>query len=269
MLITFVQDMFVFINNVHYPERDRGVAYMLSHRSTAGLGKVELEFYNELTEFAYDIVAQQLAKKELVPRVEKCPDNSYVIKNISTGHIKYKVSSKSCTCLLLAPRSLPCKYVFNIRCKEKLPLFDESLYSDRWTMRYLIDNHRVFLNNLAPDSVHPILQNAISHPNSCSPPQDNAQTNNTLHHLPVISSIGQLSSPGKSLSPPHIQLGCPIYDKSSEFCPDIGRTNRPDTCADSPRYVVETLTIATQIPRLACFAHSCIFAKEKQAQIEH
>ena len=51
----------------------------------------------------------------------------------------YITTISSCSCLTFTSKSIPCRHIFSQRCRDNLPLFEETLVVQRWTKAYLME----------------------------------------------------------------------------------------------------------------------------------
>ena len=88
----------------------------------------DLNYQRQLTDYGYNLVSSQLQKQADVEIIETWNGSTC----ISNGR-EYLITKSTCTCDFDHQYKLPCKYIFALRKKKELSLFEESLVSKRWT----------------------------------------------------------------------------------------------------------------------------------------
>jgi len=92
-----------------------------------------------LTPFAFSYVEKQHASSNKINIIEQLNSSSVTVELKVLGNITVHIDS--CPCKFFQSLMLPCKHIFAARRFFKLPMFDESLCSSRWTLRYLRATH--------------------------------------------------------------------------------------------------------------------------------
>jgi len=123
----FVEKLFIVLDCVRL-ERDKNAVQLVQKQPTQTKATPELQqFYKLLTPYAFNFLKAQF----------ECATKTDVLE---------KTTKNNCTCLFFNSMRLPCRHIFNLRKKQSLSLYDNSLCDERWTRNFYYQNQRVFKN---------------------------------------------------------------------------------------------------------------------------
>lgn len=132
--VGFIESIFTYVEGSQY-EKDVVAANTVMKRSTLSLKLPLQEYANKLTPYAFAYAKRQyLDMTNVIPQgCRVLESGAYELK--AAGRTKI-CSADSCSCTEFHSMKLPCKHILLIRKKEKKPLFDSSLFSERWSKEY-------------------------------------------------------------------------------------------------------------------------------------
>jgi len=129
----FVEKLFIVLDCIRL-ERDKNAIKLVQKQPTQKNSIPELQqFYSLLTPYAFNSLKTQF----------ECAAETDVLE---------KTTENNCSCLFYNSMRLPCRHIFNLRKKQSLSLYDNSLCDERWTRNYYYQNQRVFKNVEVTDS---------------------------------------------------------------------------------------------------------------------
>lgn len=136
----FFEHLFIILKSLE-KERKNRVAQNINKRPTRNIpkGTAEYDYFNYLTEYAFDKVVQHLKSSEKFTVHET--DEGFILKNKDT---EFKVFEMSCTCYFFNSMEIPCKHIFKLLEHLNKPLFNKGLVKERWTRDYFLKNQVYF-----------------------------------------------------------------------------------------------------------------------------
>lgn len=117
----FVDKFFKLLKSLRI-EREVKTISQLYYVSNTLLDSTATLYSDHLTKYAFELVQEQIKIFQ--------ENNVFVF----TGN----VTPQSCTCSFFKSYNLPCSHVLTCRSAEKLNLFSETLYDERWTKAYCV-----------------------------------------------------------------------------------------------------------------------------------
>ncbi|KAL1487793.1 hypothetical protein ABEB36_015548 [Hypothenemus hampei] len=141
----FVESLFVVIHSLE-TERDFKAIYQFQKRDiiTYSPTSDEKKFLDYLTNEPAKMVINELNHGRNLKGIDVLDNKA----TINTNNRIYNITIDSCTCRFFTGMLLPCRHIFALREKLKLPFFDENILNLRWTKEYYRLKQRCLGNNV-------------------------------------------------------------------------------------------------------------------------